>query len=180
MPLVLLLGGARSGKSSLALRLARAQEAPVVFLATAEALDPEMAARIASHRGERPPEWTTLEEPLHLRAALESTEGERCLVVDCLTLWTANALARLGAEEAEREARACAAAAAARAGLTLAISNEVGLGIVPERALGRRYRDLLGHVNAAWAEVADAAYLLVAGRALPLARLPDPIGALLP
>ena len=168
MALVLLLGGARSGKSALALRLAHAQPAPVVWLATAEAGDPEMAARIERHRDERPEEWRTIEEPLRLRETLAGLDRGCCVVVDCLTLWTANALERLGADAAETEAAAAAELATLRTGLTIAVSNEVGLGLVPANELGRSYRDLLGRINTRWAVAAERSYLLVAGRALPL------------
>jgi adenosyl cobinamide kinase/adenosyl cobinamide phosphate guanylyltransferase len=169
MPLVLLTGGARSGKSRLAVELASRQDEPVVFLATAEAGDEEMAARIELHRAERPAEWSTVEEPLRLCEAIDSAEG--CLVVDCLSLWVANALEAVGAEEVARQAERGASAAAARAGLTVAVTNEVGMGVVPASPLGRAYRDLLGRVNAVWADAAKSAYLVVAGRAIPLERL---------
>ena len=172
MALVLLLGGARSGKSATALRLAHGQDAPVVFLATAEAGDHEMAARIANHRDERPRSWHTLEEPLRLREAIASVDGGACLLIDCLTLWSANALAAIGASAAEEEARAAAELAAARPGLTVAVSNEVGLGIVPDSPLPREYRDVHGRVNAIWARAAQRSYLLVAGRALELGEAP--------
>ena len=168
MPLIFLIGGARSGKSELALRLAHEQQAPVVFVATGEAGDSEMAARIDHHRRERPPSWQTIEEPLELHETLAGVGEQSCVVIDCLTLWTANALERLGAADTEAQAAAAASNAAARHGLTIAVSNEVGLGLVPDNRLGRAYRDLLGRVNALWAEHAEHAYLLVAGRALPL------------
>src|SRR5216683_3801965 len=106
MPLVLLIGGARSGKSKLALRLAAEQRSPVVFVATAQAGDAEMAERIAVHRSERPAEWQTIEEPLLLRDTLAEVESTACVVVDCLTLWTANALEALGRDETEAQAAA--------------------------------------------------------------------------
>jgi adenosyl cobinamide kinase/adenosyl cobinamide phosphate guanylyltransferase len=179
MPLLLLIGGARSGKSKLAVRLAQEQTAPVVVIATSEAGDDEMRARIEQHRRERPPSWQTIEEPLRLRETLETIDARSCVVVDCLTLWTANALARLGAVHAETQAGAAAATAAARAGLTIAVSNEVGLGLVPDNPLGRSYRDLLGRVNTLWADAAERAYLLVAGRTLPLTKT-DALQELLP
>jgi adenosyl cobinamide kinase/adenosyl cobinamide phosphate guanylyltransferase len=179
MPLVLLIGGARSGKSELALRLAREQTAPVVFLATGEAGDDEMRARIDQHRCERPPTWQTIEEPLQLSETLETIDEKSCVIVDCLTLWAANALERLGPADAETHAGAAAAAAATRSGLTIAVSNEVGLGLVPDNPLGRSYRDLLGRVNTLWADAAERTYLLVAGRALPLMRT-DALEELLP
>ncbi|HZO98036.1 MAG TPA: bifunctional adenosylcobinamide kinase/adenosylcobinamide-phosphate guanylyltransferase [Gaiellaceae bacterium] len=165
--LVLLVGGARSGKSSLALRLAEEAGDPVVFVATGEARDGEMAERIARHRAERPASFETVEEPLALRAALEAAPPGSCVVVDCLSLWVANLL-EAGAGGVEEEAGAAAAAAAARAGRTIAVTNEVGLGIVPATPLGRAYRDVLGRVNAIWAEAADEALLVVAGKVLRL------------
>jgi adenosyl cobinamide kinase/adenosyl cobinamide phosphate guanylyltransferase len=166
--LLLLLGGARSGKSQLALRLARAQPAPVVFLATAQAVDDEMRERIDRHRRERPAGWRTIEEPLRLVETIPGVAADSCLVIDCLTLWTANLLAESGAIEVAKQAAAVAHAAARRTGRTVVVSNEVGLGIVPATPLGREYRDLLGHVNAVFAAAADRAYLLVAGRTLRL------------
>ena len=171
MTLVLLVGGARSGKSALALRLAERERAPVVFVATGEAGDDEMAARIARHRAERPGGWRTVEEPLDLGRALAEVEDDACVVVDCLSLWTANVLERHGADAVEEQAEAVAAAAARRAGLTIAVTNEVGLGIVPSTPLGREYRDVLGRVNATWTAAASEAYFVVAGRALRLEQL---------
>ncbi len=169
MGLTLLLGGARSGKSALALRRAADAGAPVVFIATAEALDAEMEARIARHRAERDPSWTTIEAPLDLRGALADAPARACIVVDCLSFWVANLLrSELGEEEILARAAAGAALARGREGLTIAVSNEVGMGVVPEYALGRRYRDLLGRVNAAWAERAEEALLVLAGRTLRL------------
>jgi adenosylcobinamide kinase/adenosylcobinamide-phosphate guanylyltransferase len=167
--LVVLLGGARSGKSARAVELAARHGGPVTFVATGQAGDHEMAARIAAHRASRPGDWRTVEEPLDLARAVSAAEPGGTVVVDCLSLWTANALER-GDSEAEIEAQAgeVARAAAARRGLTVAVSNEVGLGIVPVTALGRRYRDLLGRVNAIWVDAADEAALVVAGRALRL------------
>jgi adenosylcobinamide kinase/adenosylcobinamide-phosphate guanylyltransferase len=173
MGLVLLIGGARSGKSALALRLASAQAGQVVFIATGEAGDPEMEERIEQHRRERPPSWQTIEEPLLLREAILRGGEAACVVVDCLTLWTANALGAYGARETEARAAAAAAAAAARRGLTIAVSNEVGAGIVPALPLARVYRDLLGRVNTIWADVAEQVHLLVAGRTLRLAPVED-------
>ena len=170
MSLVLLLGGARSGKSRLALELARASDADVAFVATAEALDDEMAERIAAHRTERPNGWTTLEEPLELERALDQVASGTTCIVDCLSLWVSNQLLR-GDSSAEIEAAASATAAraAARAGLTIAVTNEVGLGVVPTTPLGRGYRDLLGVVNRTWADASHQAAFVVAGRLLPLA-----------
>lgn len=165
MSLTLLIGGARAGKSSLALRRAAASGLPVVFIATAEARDAEMAERIAAHREERDPRWSTVEEPGDLAGALAAAPAASCVIVDCLTLWVANLLVRSDAEIARAAAEA-AEVAARREGPTIAVSNEVGMGVVPASALGRRYRDVLGRVNAIWAERAEAAALVIAGRPL--------------
>lgn len=166
MSLVLLLGGARSGKSALAVELGG--EA-ATLIATATAGDPDMAERIRRHRAERPAAWTTIEEPLQLGSALASAGQDGVVVVDCLTLWVSNLIEAGRSDEAiEQEARTVAAAAAARDGLTVAVSNEVGLGIVPASPLGRRFRDVLGRVNTDWALAADRAVLVVAGRTVEL------------
>lgn len=165
MSLTLLLGGARAGKSALALRRAAATGRSVVFIATAQAGDAEMAERIVRHREERDPRWMTVEEPGDLGGALRAAPAEACVIVDCLTLWVANQLDR-DDEEIARRGLEAAELAAGRAGPTIAVSNEVGMGVVPASAVGRRYRDLLGRVNAVWAARAEAAALVVAGRPL--------------
>ena len=166
MALVFLLGGARSGKSSLALRLAEAHGRPVVFIATGEAGDEEMRERIARHRADRPSEWLTIEEPLLLRESLEAAPAESCVIVDCLSLWVANMHER--GTDVEDAAAAAAKVAADRVAPTIAVTNEVGMGVVPATPLGRAYRDVLGRVNAIWAEAADESYLVVAGKGLKL------------
>jgi adenosylcobinamide kinase / adenosylcobinamide-phosphate guanylyltransferase len=169
MGLTFFVGGARSGKSTLAVRAAAEWGGPVVVVATAEARDEEMAARIAQHRAERPQEWTTIEEPLDLVAALERAPADACVVLDCLTLWTANALEAGWNDEAiESAAGEVAALAGRRAAPTVVVSNEVGMGLVPDTPLGRRYRDVLGRVNAIFAGAAERACLVVAGRTLEL------------
>ncbi len=170
MALTLLLGGARSGKSALAERLAARWDGPVTVVATGQARDAEMAERIRRHRARRPAGWQTVEEPLDLEAAVTLAPAGAHVLVDCLTLWVANLIEPPGLtdDQVGRRARSAAAAAAARAAPTVVVSNEVGAGIVPADALARRYRDLLGQVNVAWAAAADHALLLVAGRAVPL------------
>jgi adenosylcobinamide kinase/adenosylcobinamide-phosphate guanylyltransferase len=168
--LTFVTGGARSGKSSQALRLAAAAGAPVVMIATAEARDAEMLERIAAHRRERPASWRTVEEPLDLAGALRGLAENEFAVVDCLSLWVSNLLAERDAASIESIARETAALAAGHAGGCVAVSNEVGMGIVPANALARSYRDVLGRVNAIWAEAADDALLAVAGRVLRLER----------
>jgi adenosylcobinamide kinase / adenosylcobinamide-phosphate guanylyltransferase len=148
------VGGARSGKSRLAVDRARAEGAPVTFIATGQALDAEMAERIERHRAERPESWTTIEEPVDLHRALASVPAGETAVVDCLSLWVAN-----GGD---------GSVPASRDGLTIAVTNEVGLGIVPDNRPARAYRDDLGRANAAWVEAADEAYFVVAGRMLRL------------
>jgi adenosylcobinamide kinase / adenosylcobinamide-phosphate guanylyltransferase len=175
MALALLLGGVRSGKSALAIRRARAHQGPVTFVATGEPGDEEMAARIERHRGERDPAWATVEEPLELAGAIAAADPKAFVIVDCLTFWVANLLERGNGEaEVERLASKAAAEAARRQAPTLAVSNEVGMGVVPASVAGRAYRDLLGRTNTIWAEIAAEVLLVVAGRTL---RLEAPDGA---
>jgi len=175
--LVTLLGGARSGKSRLAVELATATGAQVTFVATGEARDDEMAERIAAHRTARPGSWATVEEPLELEAAVASLPAGHVAIVDCLSLWVANVLERADdEEEILRSAARAAAAAAARTPLVVAVSNEVGLGVVPMSPLGRSYRDLLGAVNHTWVAASREAAFLVAGRPLGLIEPGDFIG----
>lgn len=166
MSLTVLLGGARAGKSALALKLARGHDGRVVYVATAEEGDAEMVARIAQHRTERPAEWATAEEPVALRSTIAAIEPDACVVVDCLTLWVANLLAR--GDDVLPEADAVAELAAGRPGPSIVVSNEVGLGIVPTSPVAREYRDLLGAVNAAFVRRAHDAAFVVAGCAIPL------------
>ena len=166
MSLTFLLGGARSGKSTLALQLATRASGSVTLIATAEARDEEMMERIERHRSERPQGWETVEEPLELEAALALVPEDQVVVVDCISLWVANLL-ECG-ENAEGRNAAAAEAARKRPAATIVVSNEVGLGVVPVSELGRRYRDVLGRVNAQWAAAADEAALVVAGRMLRL------------
>jgi adenosyl cobinamide kinase/adenosyl cobinamide phosphate guanylyltransferase len=166
--LTVLVGGARSGKSSLALQLAARAGGPVVFLATGQALDDEMAARIDRHRAERPRDWRTVEEPVELGRALAEIAAETLAVVDCLSLWVSNVIESWQDEAIEAAAASAARVAAARPGPTIAVTNETGLGIVPMHPLARRYRDVLGRVNALWVEASDEAYFVVAGRRIRL------------
>lgn len=168
--LTVLLGGARSGKSALALALASEHDGGVTYIATSPRIeaDDELDARIAAHRAERPPHWRTVEEEHDLAGALRES-GDDLVVIDCLTLWVSNRTWRGDGDDAiVRAASQDAAAAAARRGPTIAVSNEVGLGVHPSSAEGRRYRDVLGRVNQVWCAASDRALLLVAGRALAL------------
>ena len=167
MSLVLLLGGARSGKSALAVRLGGDV---ATLIATASVADAEMEERVRRHRAERPAAWATVEEPLALRSALTSVDPDSALVVDCLSLWVSNLMAESWSDVAiETEGEAVAAAVAARPGLSVVVSNEVGLGIVPVTPVGRRYRDVLGRVNAAFALASERTLLVVAGKTIELA-----------
>jgi adenosylcobinamide kinase / adenosylcobinamide-phosphate guanylyltransferase len=166
--LTLVLGGARSGKSRYAEGLITALpppwQPPWTYVATAEAGDAEMAERIAGHRSRRGPQWQTIEAPRDLPAVLKSSRGKPVLV-DCLTLWLSNLMladADIDAETALLEQ----ALAAATAPMAL-VANEVGSGIVPDHALGRRFRDLQGILNQRIAARADRVVLVVAG--IPLA-----------
>lgn len=168
---VLVLGGARSGKSRYALGLAEAASAERLYLATGSAGDEEMALRIARHRAERGEGWTTLEEPLALGAALraEARPG-RVLLVDCLTFWLAN-LMFAGRDPAAATADLCAAIAGL-AGPAVLVSNEVGAGIVPATPAGRQFRDWQGRVNQEVAAACGAVALVAAG--LPTLLKPAP------
>jgi adenosylcobinamide kinase/adenosylcobinamide-phosphate guanylyltransferase len=170
MGFTFLLGGARSGKSTMAVRLAEATGRPVTFVATAEARDDEMADRIRAHRDARPDDWTTVEEPLDLDGTLTAVRENDVLVLDCLSLWVSNAFeASIEGGEIVRRARSAASALATRDAPSFCVSNEVGLGIVPMHPVGRAYRDVLGSVNAVFADAAERAVFVVAGLALPLA-----------
>ena len=172
--LTFLLGGARSGKSTLAVQMADRQELPVTYIATAEPFDDDLRARVERHRAERPPHWTTVECPVELPAAVNAAPHDEFLIIDCLTVWLANLFVHLGdadiAAIADRE-RALVAALQARRGPTVVVSNEVGMGVHPDSPLGRVYRDELGRLNQLVADGAHTTLLLVAGKAL---RLDDP------
>jgi adenosylcobinamide kinase / adenosylcobinamide-phosphate guanylyltransferase len=170
MGLTLLLGGTRSGKSRLAVQLARQSGSPVVVIATAEPRDNDMAERIRRHRAERPTHWETIEEPTELESALRPVPLGATVLIDCLTLWLSNLMERNFSDlDIEDAARSAAAFAASRSGATIVVSNEVGSGIVPDNAISRRYADVLGRVNTVWADAAAESFLVVAGRVLPLA-----------
>ena len=164
----LILGGARSGKSTFAQRRATASGLDVVYLATAQAGDAEMAERIARHRTERPGDWGLVEEPLALAAALQTHAApHRCLLVDCLTLWLSNLLA-VGDDALIAETQALLAALPALPGHVLLVSNEVGQGIVPANPLARRFRDEVGRLHQAVAQCCDRVSFIIAGFPLTL------------
>lgn len=165
--LTLVLGGARSGKSRFAEDLITALPAPWLYLATGEARDEEMAARIAHHAARRGPGWITQEVPLELAEALGAPElSSRPILIDCLTLWLSNVMA--SGRDVEGESARLVDALRASAGPIVAVSNEVGLGIVPDNALARAFRDAQGRLNAAVAAEADTVVLMAAGLPLTL------------
>jgi adenosylcobinamide kinase / adenosylcobinamide-phosphate guanylyltransferase len=157
------LGGARAGKSAHAERLAGGSGWPVCYIATAEAGDAEMAARIAAHRATRDANWQTIEAPIDLAAALGAAP-ERVALVDCLTVWLSNLMP--GNRDVAAATDALLAATAAREAPTVMVANEVGLGIVPDNALARAYRDAHGRLNQRVAAAADRVMFIAAG--LPL------------
>ncbi len=165
MTRLLVLGGARSGKSRHAQARAEALAGDLVYVATAQALDDEMADRIARHRDDRGPRWSTLDVPLDLPAAIctQAAPG-RVLLVDCLTLWTSNLM--FAERDLDAETEALAQAVRQAAGPLILVANEVGLGIVPDNALARRFRDAAGRINQAIAAAAEEVQFVAAG--LPL------------
>jgi adenosylcobinamide kinase / adenosylcobinamide-phosphate guanylyltransferase len=183
--IVLITGGARSGKSRFAEGLAAAHGDAVRYVATAQALDAEMGERIARHRAQRPAAWATLEAPTDLVTALDGITNAGAVLVDCLSLWTSNRLLALGDDETSgwwesvaaletaltAELRAAIAHARRQRWDLLLVTNETGFGVVPATRLGRAFRDLLGRLNQAAAADADAVYLVVAGLALEMKAL---------
>jgi adenosyl cobinamide kinase/adenosyl cobinamide phosphate guanylyltransferase len=163
--ITLVLGGARSGKSAVAEERASRGLTPVVYVATGTAGDdPDMAARIARHRDRRPPAWTTVEAGADLAAAV-TAHPDGTVLVDALGTWVA------AHPDLDPDIDGLVAAVVARRGDTVLVSDEVGLGVHPSTEVGRRFRDVLGGVNTAVAEVADDVLFVIAGRILPLPRL---------
>jgi adenosylcobinamide kinase / adenosylcobinamide-phosphate guanylyltransferase len=168
---LLVLGGARSGKSAYAQSIAETCASERLYLATAAAGDEEMAARIARHRADRGQGWMTLEEPLEVASALAAEpRPSRVVVVDCLTLWLSNLM--LAGREPATAIAGLARAIGDLAGPVILVSNEVGLGIVPEHRLGREFRDWQGRANREIAHACDAAVFIAAG--LPVQLKPAP------
>lgn len=166
---IFVTGGARSGKSDYALELAERAAGSKVFIATAEPADAEMLERINAHRRQRTNGWKTIEEPVNLADALADAANAEVVIVDCLTLWVTNMLCREIAPEPmfdgfigemRRE----------RSGTLYIVSNEIGMGIVPDNALSRRFRDLAGKLNRMTAQAADEAVLVVSGIPLTIKR----------
>jgi adenosylcobinamide kinase/adenosylcobinamide-phosphate guanylyltransferase len=177
--LTLYLGGAKSGQTRLALARAETRPPTRLYLATAQALDGEMAERIRRHQAERGPGWRTLESPLTPDQTLAALAGDQVVLLDCLTLWLNNLLAA-GAEDDQilSRSRDLLRAIAAYAGPVIVVSNEVGGGIVPLNALARRFRDLAGEINQRFAAQADLVIMAVAGLEWPLKNVePDNLKA---
>lgn len=162
----LLIGGARSGKSSLAVEIGQRHDGDVVFIATGEPFDDDMRERIERHRIDRP-DWPVVEQPLDLGATIAAAPATALLIVDCITVWVGNEMHHRD----EVDVTSVVTALSERSGPSVVITNEVGLGVHPETELGRRYRDDLGKANQAIAAVATTTLLMVAGKAL---RLDDP------
>lgn len=168
--ITVVLGGARAGKTTFAERMAIADGGPVTYVATSPRIagDDDLEARIARHRADRPLGWTTVEEELDVAGAV-GTIDRGVIVLDCLTTWVGNLMHSGDDEDVVLAATDRAIEAAlARAGRTIVVTNEVGLGVVPATELGRRYRDTLGRVNQRWVGAAERTLFIVAGRALPL------------
>ncbi|RWF11972.1 bifunctional adenosylcobinamide kinase/adenosylcobinamide-phosphate guanylyltransferase [Mesorhizobium sp.] len=162
--LTLVIGGARSGKSAHAEKLATACPAPWAYIATAQAYDDEMRERIALHRSRRGEGWTTIDAPLDLVGAMEALPDGRPVLIDCLTLWLTNHM--LAEHDVEAECQGLADVLSRPRGPWFVVSNEVGQGIVPDNALARRFRDAAGRLNQQVAAVSDTVLLMVVG--LPL------------
>ncbi|HEX9636540.1 MAG TPA: bifunctional adenosylcobinamide kinase/adenosylcobinamide-phosphate guanylyltransferase [Acidobacteriota bacterium] len=174
--LIVITGGARSGKSRHALAWA-AQFRRRAFIATAQELDDEMRDRIARHRGERGSAWTTFEEPIRLAAALRRAQQDHdAVVVDCLTFWLSNLILQPRRIDLERPVQELLGVLERRRAAIALVTNEVGSGIVPENPLARRFRDLCGQLNQQVGDRADRVILVVAGRALELPRAGPPAG----
>ena len=158
----LVLGGARSGKSSFAQRFAEGADGDLVYIATAQAFDAEMAERIARHQSDRGSRWQTVECPLDLADAIAGYQGHgKTILVDCLTLWLSNLM--LGDYDIAGAVSRLTAALETSASKVILVSNEVGQGIVPDNALARRFRDEAGWLNQAMARAADDVWFVTAG-----------------
>jgi adenosylcobinamide kinase/adenosylcobinamide-phosphate guanylyltransferase len=164
MAVILVGGGARSGKSRYALDLARRYGPRLVFLATAEPLDSEMEARIARHRAERAPEFSTIEEPFKIADVIRDTKAD-AIVVDCLTLWLSNTMHAFG-HKLDEEIEQLAGAITQTSSTVILVTNEVGCGIVPDNDISRDFRDRAGFLNQRVAAAADEVYWMVFGCAL--------------
>ncbi len=165
--LVFVLGGAKSGKSAWALRYTEKSYRSYLFLATAEVQDEEMRERVSRHRQQRGAAWQLLEEPIEIAEALETgISGPEAVLIDCLTLWLTNVMLKKGEEHLGSYQGHLLSALEKKRQAVIIVSNEVGTGVVPEKALGRRFRDHAGELNQKVAALADRVVFMVAG--LPL------------
>ncbi|MGB9597266.1 MAG: bifunctional adenosylcobinamide kinase/adenosylcobinamide-phosphate guanylyltransferase [Candidatus Poribacteria bacterium] len=167
MGVIFIIGGARSGKSSFALQLAKGIGGKVAFIATAQAGDEEMLKRIQIHKQDRPEEWTTIEEPFDIASAIDSAKGHNIVIVDCITLLISNLLC--STENLDdiswifNKIENLINSAKEFVGTAIIISNEVGMGIVPENRLAREFRDMAGMANQMIANSADKVYFCFSG-----------------
>ena len=163
MKIILVLGGARSGKSTYALRLAEDSFDRPLYIATAEAGDREMAERIKTHKRSRSKHWKCVEEPLDISSVIASPPNCDGILVDCMTLWASNVLIQEGEKAFAKRTKTLIAALRETRRPVIIVSNEVGLGIVPEHELGRKFRDLAGRLNQELARIADTVMFVVSG-----------------
>lgn len=173
MPITLILGGARSGKSAYAEQLARESGLPVIYIATAQVYDPEFGDRVAHHRNRRPAEWNTVEVPHQLASALRKQASDHhCLIVDCLTLWLAQCIcpecAPAEGVNWQKERADFLQTLTELPGTIILVSNEVGMGIVPLGEINRQFQDEQGRLNQAVAGIADQVFFVAAGLPLKL------------
>lgn len=167
---IFITGGARSGKSAFAEKLARDLGTSLCYLATAQRLDSEMNERVRRHQERRGTEWTTIEEPIHLSQALARCDGQyQAVLVDCLTLWLSNLLLKYEEaadnpeERIQEDVQRLKSTLQGMVTPVILVSNEVGMGIVPENALARMFRDIAGSANQAVATLADEVHLVISG-----------------
>lgn len=163
--IIYICGGARSGKSSFALKLAKEEKGRVAFIATGEPKDREMKKRIAKHRLDRPKTWTTFEEPVELAELINKLETRfQVILIDCLTLWVSNLLLKRAPHKTIAKEAVRLMEALKKTGATaIIVTNEVGLGIVPNNRLARDFRDIAGRVNQLIASESDEAYFMISG-----------------
>lgn len=161
--LIFIIGGARSGKSSFALEVAKKEGGKVAFIATCEPKDKEMKKRIALHKAARPKSWTTFEVPCDMDPLLKNFDPSfKTILIDCLTLWVSNLVLKNTAQEAI-ETKALKMLACLKKTNAIIVSNEVGLGIVPDNELARLFRDIAGRINQIVARQADEVYFMISG-----------------
>jgi len=173
---IFITGGARSGKSRFAEELAQQFGVPLGYLATAQSLDDEMKERVRTHQGRRDNDWHTIEEPLMLTQSLASNDGlYKCILVDCITIWLSNLLLQYDDKQGEgleelimEKVRSLTKTLREIKTPVIMVSNEVGLGIVPENRLARIFRDIAGRANQLLAAEADEVYVVISGISLKL------------